>query len=476
MPNETNDLSENIGEPAEVPDKQKDGPEAPKADGKGMDGQVSAEGTVDATDSSNAETAPPEDEPVGSHRSEPRSFRKMSAADFRVKSEPKQGTIPSSKPPAQEPAQPAAVQQKPEPTPEPKAPVQPIHQPTPEPAAQPKPVPPQPAPAEPKIRWEPIKEEEPAFVGYQNARYEPVQQEPEYKREEPRAHEPPRQDVAPGGIMDAIVGMISFFTIFPLNVGEKETRAMDKNFYLVPLIGLFIGIVASIIGILFYEARAAAMVPIAVLATFYIVSKFLHFDGLADFGDGMIASGDKEKCVKALKDTRIGAGGLGIALIVVLATYAGLYGMSIFPYITVLLSVVIVIMEVFAKNTMVAAAAFGEPGNGMASGQVRNTNFQSLLFSTLLSVCIAFAGYLIMGIIGSLVFHNGFLDTKPMVTAILLIIGSAASSIFIGWLVAYLSNKKFGFVNGDCLGAANEISRVLILFIALIIMGFYLYA
>ncbi|MCL2032702.1 MAG: adenosylcobinamide-GDP ribazoletransferase [Methanomassiliicoccaceae archaeon] len=278
------------------------------------------------------------------------------------------------------------------------------------------------------------------------------------------------EDAPAGGPLDAIKGVISFFTLFKLNVGGKEINAMNKNLYLIPIAGLIIGLIASVIGVVFVDLiRAEAMVAVAILATIYILSKFLHFDGLVDFGDGMVASGDKEDCVKALKDTRIGAGGLGIALIVVIATISAISGI----WAAFLLAAVIVITEVFVKNAIVAAAAFGEPGTGMASEQVRNANFQTLLMSTIVSAGFAFAGYLIMGLIESSAGVSGMWTSVPMISAALLIAGAAVSSIFVGWLVAYLSNKKFGFVNGDVLGAANEISRVMILFVALLIVGFY---
>ncbi|MCL1979253.1 MAG: adenosylcobinamide-GDP ribazoletransferase, partial [Methanomassiliicoccaceae archaeon] len=252
-------------------------------------------------------------------------------------------------------------------------------------------------------------------------------------------------------------------------VDDEEIKAMDKNMFIIPFVGLIIGIVASIIGLVFDGLRAGAMVSIAVLASVYIMSKFLHFDGLADFGDGMIAGGDREGRIRALKDTRIGAGGLGVVLVVVLATIAAYNGI----WTAFMLAAVVVIAEVFVKNAMVAAAAFGEPGNGMASEQVRNTNTSTLLLSTILSAGLAFAGYLIMGLIVSIVNTNGMWSTVPLVSAVILIAGAAVSSIFVGWLIAYLSNKKFGFVNGDVLGATNEISRVLILFVALLIVQFY---
>jgi len=456
MPNETNDQLGDDGDSAGDSDQHMDG------NSQGMGGQVSAQGTADGKP--NAATAQPEDEPVGSTRPEPRPVRKMSASDFKVRSEPKPEPKPltpepSSKPIASSSAPaPEPVKAEPEPIVEPVCEPEPVREPVYEPVREPEP--------------EPISAGAAADRPYNMSNEEPQRQEPPRQEQQ---KEPRKANVAgSGGFMDAVVGALSFFTILPIHVGDKEIQALNKNFYIVPYIGLFIGLIASIVGIVFYELKATVMAPIAILATFYIMSKFLHFDGLADFGDGMVSSGDRESRVRALKDVSIGAGGLGIALIVVLATYAGLDGINLI-YFPLLPSMIIVIMEVFAKNTMVATAVFGEPGTGMASEQVRNSNFQTLLISTVISVCLAFAGYIVMGAIGIAVFHNGFLDSKPMITALLLIVGSVLSSIFVGWLVAYLSNKKFGFVNGDCLGAANEISRVMILFIAFIILGFYLF-
>lgn len=447
MPNETNDQSE--GDSAGNSDQQKYG------ESQGVGGQVSAQGTSNSIPSS--EAPKPEEEPVGSTRPEPRQVRKMSASDFKVRSEPK----PVSNPPAPEPSSSPAVspstavpepaKAEPEPVPEPAYKPEPVHEPV----------------------YEPVHESEPVRNGSADGPYYMANDGPqmqEQQRQEKPKREPKKANTAgSGGFGDAVKGAFSFFTIFPIKVGEKEIQAVNKNFYVAPVVGLIIGIIAAVIGIVFTELRVLAMAPIAVIATIYILSKFLHFDGLADFGDGMISSGDRDGCVRALKDTRIGAGGLGIALIVVLSIYAGLSGI----WGGFAIAAVIVIMEVFAKNAMVAAAVFGEPGTGMASEQVRNSTINTLLLSTIISVVLAFAGYIIMGFAAVIVVH-GMLNIKFFITATIIIAGAVAASILIGWLIAYLSNRKFGFVNGDVLGAANEISKVLILFIAYVVIMFYL--
>ena len=475
------------------------------------DGDVSSVADANAKPSAEA-AAPPEEEPVGSNRSEHRPIRKMSAADFRVRSGPK----PEPQPATQEPIQPVTPPQETQPAPvqepvqpvippqetvqEPVEPITPPQETQPAPAQQSSGIPSS-RPAEPIQERKPI-EEKPAAEPPTTAQasepeqvyHEPIYEQPKYEYNEP-AEEPkynnkepprsePKKDRGSGGVMDALKAALSFFTILPLKVEGREINAMTNNMYVVPIVGFVIGIIATIMGLIFAKAEAGAMAGIAVLATTYIISKFLHFDGLADFGDGMICSGDREKSISALKDTKIGAGGLGIALIVIFAIFAGISGILGYGVSTTsgliegffLFGMAIVIMEVFAKNAMVAAAAFGEPGNGMASEQVRSSSIQTLLMSTLISVCLAFVGYLLMGLLTGGVLQGGIVeiwDTRILVTAVLMIVGGAIASFVVGWLLAYLSNKKFGFVNGDVLGASNEISKVMFLFIALIVLGLY---
>lgn len=299
----------------------------------------------------------------------------------------------------------------------------------------------------------------------------PRSQETETSEEAPRSHETKISEETPSREFgSSLKGALSFLTIFKIDAGEKEINAFNRNLYVAPVVGLILGLIASLVGAIFFGLRLTPMIGIAIIATVYIMSKFLHFDGLVDFGDGMISSGDREGKIKALKDTRIGAGGLGVALITVIAI---LVGINSIPLIFTL-GAVIVIMEVFAKNAMVAAAAFGEPGEGMAGEQVRSTSMNTLMVSTIISIIVAFVGYLLMGTVVSLLITGAMPNGAVTITIVMIIVGAAAVSAGIGWLIAHLSNKKFGFVNGDVLGATNEISKIFILMVALIIITFYL--
>ena len=478
MPNETNDQLGDEYPVTEEVDQRQDGPEvAMQTGGQGMDGQdaVQDTGSADALASSNEPSVTSEG------TTQPRVIRKLNAADFKIRpgQNPETGNEPKVQP-TQEDVQ-SPVEQN----------VEPVTAEVPETKAEPEPKD-EPYQFTEPVRYEPIGatpvnrepigatpvEPVPVVVGA-STESRPPENDADQMSYQPRSEpyddrpveseQPNKKNTTSNSIVDAIKGAISFFTIIKLNVGEKEISAFNYRFYVAPVVGFIIGIIAALIGYLFFEINAGVFATIAVFATIYILTKFLHFDGLVDFGDGMIVSGTKEDRIRALKDTAIGAGGLGVALIVTIAAIFGLNNIGL----TLGAILVVVTMEVFAKNAMVSAAAFGEPGTGMAGDQVGKTNIQTLMVSSVISVILALAGFLIMGLVVTAFVDFGIFASR-LIPSIFLIVGiSAGVSILIGWFMAYLSNTRFGFVNGDVLGATNEISRVLVILISVIVIFSY---
>ena len=64
------------------------------------------------------------------------------------------------------------------------------------------------------------------------------------------------------------------------------------------------------------------LVAIAVIVAIYKLCGINHIDGLADFGDGVIAHGTWEKKVQAMKDVNLGTGGGLFIAVLLLATFA----------------------------------------------------------------------------------------------------------------------------------------------------------
>ncbi len=279
------------------------------------------------------------------------------------------------------------------------------------------------------------------------------------------------------GIMGAIKCMLSFFTIIRINVDEKDMEAMDQNFWLAPVIGLITGIVGFIACLIFAVAGLSfILVPCVALASVYIFTKFLHFDGLADFGDGIVvSSASQEDHVRALKDSRVGAGGLGVALTVVLLTlvaymeFDNMFASIIHWKFMMGVPMAVLSVEVLVKYSQVVAASFGNPGNGMASNQVRNSDMNSFILSSVLTLILL----AITTVIGwAMIRYScvGAVGIPGWEVGLLFVVGFGMA-ILVGLGMARYANKTFGFVNGDILGATNEISRCAMLLTVLLVAG-----
>ena len=263
----------------------------------------------------------------------------------------------------------------------------------------------------------------------------------------------------------AIKALVSFFTIWHMDIDQGDMDAMERNFGLVPIVGLLFGAVIIVaMTILDYinisqGYGSGILFAVVVLAIVYAGSKFIHFDGLTDFGDGMIVSGTREDHVRALKDTLVGAGGIGVALVVVLLSVA-VYGTA-----GLMLLVFAPVAEILVKNAMVAAAAYGEPGHGMAGRQVSMTTTNSLVVSTVISLVLSLVVALVASMIYNAIMPVGSVEFDSVLFCI--VFGTVVS-VIAGYLMARKANSVFGMVNGDILGATNELSRPFIMLVMIL--------
>lgn len=265
------------------------------------------------------------------------------------------------------------------------------------------------------------------------------------------------------GVFGALKAMTGFFTVAGVNVTEDDIRSMESRFWLAPVIGSVIGLLVTAICIILYQLNYWNMsVAVIAIAVAYIISKFLHFDGLVDMGDGLIATGNTEKRIRALKDTAIGAGGVGAALIVILLSITSYAGMGL------MLMMFVWPVEISIKNAMVSAAAFGKPGSGMASNQVRATSVYSAAISSVLTFVLSFAVMAVTSVVLNALNVEAF-SRFGISDMLIMSFGATVASLIIGYITAYIGNKTFGFVNGDVLGATNEIARAVVAIVMMLI-------
>ena len=272
--------------------------------------------------------------------------------------------------------------------------------------------------------------------------------------------------------VSALRGMVSFFTLWHLDITQKDMDSMEQRFHMVPVVGILFGVILVIELTLLSELAqhlgigSGLLNAAAVLLTVYAGSKFIHFDGLTDFGDGMIVSGQREDHVRALKDTLVGAGGIGVALAVTITTVA-VYSLG--GYTAILIAAPLT--EVLVKNAMVVAAAFGKPGNGMAGRQVAMTTMGSAVKAIVVSIVCGAVMIVLASFASDLSWNVDLLD--QIFSGVLMLIVGLIVSWIVGYAMASVANRNFGMVNGDILGATNEICRPAVMFVMLIVYAFY---
>jgi len=260
--------------------------------------------------------------------------------------------------------------------------------------------------------------------------------------------------------MGALKAMFSFFTMIRLDITREDMDAMDRKFWTVPIVGSLYGLIAALMMTVLTHYISTLVSSVITFFVIFAFNRFLHIDGTIDTGDGLVVAGTREDHLRALKDSRIGAGGMAFALMIILMNIT----MASAIWIP-LMALFLFSAEVLAKVGMVSAAAFGEPGSGMAGNSVRNTSAASLLYAMILAVVLI----VLFGAFIYLLHEHTTIPVAMVSDHVIFLIASLAVSVFAGLIMSKVAKKNFGMVNGDVLGATNEITRAAVLLTFLIL-------
>ena len=229
--------------------------------------------------------------------------------------------------------------------------------------------------------------------------------------------------------MKSLLSLFQFTTILPFGKAQ-DLEHFARHSYLYPLAGYGIGALVALPVYFITNATIAAAVAIALLI---LITGAHHFDGLMDFGDGLMAHGDKEKRIRALTDRNVGAGAVALAIITTLLLFAGLQESA--SIISAL-----IIGEVCGKFSMAFLTAYGTPFH---------EGMQSYLHGFSQPFFPAISFLLCLPLL--------FLPVSPVK-----IFGAFLLMIICPIVLLKLSTRLFGGVNGDVVGASNEITRALV--------------
>ncbi len=236
--------------------------------------------------------------------------------------------------------------------------------------------------------------------------------------------------------MKVLISLLQFTTILPLGK-PQDLETFARHSYIYPLAGYIIGGLVALPVFFLADHTIAAAVAIAGLL---LITGVHHFDGLLDLGDGLMAHGDREKRIRALTDRQVGAGGVAAGIAVTILLFAGLVSSSSIIF-------AIIIGEVCAKYSMAFLTAYGTPFRvGMHSYLHKFSKPYFPLIAVLFCIPLVFLPLTLFQITGAAI-------TMVLCPALLFIV----------------SRRIFGGVNGDVVGASNEITRACVILIITLI-------
>ena len=232
-------------------------------------------------------------------------------------------------------------------------------------------------------------------------------------------------------MLKEISSVFSFLTIFPSSNATLENIA--KYMYIFPIVGIAIGLLVGSFGFGLSFFLDPLLVSLLVVASIAIVTGIHHADGLADFADGLMVKGSKDKKLKAMKDLSTGSAGI-VAIVLYLVgliiTISLTSGFDLFK--------AILISEILAKFSMVLMASLGNSASlGSNSPFVKTMKDKKKLSAAFIIMLIPVA------VIGE-------------TTGLVMLGVTITLTIF---LLA-ISTRSFGGITGDILGTTNELTRL----------------
>jgi adenosylcobinamide-GDP ribazoletransferase len=216
---------------------------------------------------------------------------------------------------------------------------------------------------------------------------------------------------------------------------------------LFPIIGVFIGLVAGTFAWVLELILPSLFVSTLSLGILLLLNGMQHVDGLLDFGDGVMCHGSRARKLKVMRDPQTGAGGVTLGWIMLSATAFAIASLSRGIVIQSL-----ILAEAAAAFSMVFEAWAGHTAHeGMSSNFVNAMHSRQRNLRLISSVLIL------------------LLIAVPIMPA--LGIGIICAAVLVPTFMIHVSNRAFGGITGDVMGATHEITRLVSLAVILVGMG-----
>jgi adenosylcobinamide-GDP ribazoletransferase len=118
--------------------------------------------------------------------------------------------------------------------------------------------------------------------------------------------------------MSSFIAALQFLTLFPWpRRAERAASEIGRAAIFFPMIGAVLGVILMAVDLMLLPTAGPSLSSVALVALLALLTRGLHLDGLADTFDGFGAGGDRERILRVMDDSHIGAFGV-IAIVLVL--------------------------------------------------------------------------------------------------------------------------------------------------------------
>lgn len=247
------------------------------------------------------------------------------------------------------------------------------------------------------------------------------------------------------GILDGLKNSLAFLTVIPVGMDEDGIAQAAKYMPSFPIIGALIGFTSGMLVWALHDFLPSLIVGMLGLGFLLLLTGVHHTDGLLDFGDAVMYRGSAKDKIRVMRDQQTGAGGLSLGLVVLLTT----------AFSIAALDRSIVIQSLTASEASAKFAMVFQAWAGKSAHEGLNTPFVEAMHERRRGLRLGIASCL---------------SVATSVTA-LQIVGMAVTlaGLLVAATMLVISQKQFGGITGDVMGASNDLTRLVSLLVVLVI-------
>jgi adenosylcobinamide-GDP ribazoletransferase len=243
---------------------------------------------------------------------------------------------------------------------------------------------------------------------------------------------------------------LSFFTRLPVPKSmQYSSELLNQSNRYFSLVGLLLGLILSSCFYLLCFAFPQNIAILLIMMLSLLLTGAFHEDGLTDMADGIGGAFEVERRLEIMKDSRIGTYGAATLVISLALKFSLLQALAQYSLSYFIIAILLgySLSRALAASLISALPYVSDEGHSKSKPLAQSQSVKDII---------------ILVLFGSLpLFMYSFSISLSVILTLLLF-----RFVFVRWLLA-----KVGGFTGDCLGAAQQISELLIY----LVLVFFIY-